>query len=420
VNLPAIEDVLRQRIGFDVQSIGRSGVVRAVEQRVAALGLDDAAAYATLLCQSGEELQELVEQIVVPETWFFRHAEAYVELLSVSARWLTGERAPARLLSVPCSTGEEPYSIAMTLFDRGIAKDRFTIDAIDISHRNLAAAERGVFGRNSLRAESGPAASHLEPVRNGYAVSVEARRQVRFAQGNVLAADFLTGAAPYDVIFCRNLLIYFDAAAQQRALRTLERLLAPDGVLFVGPGDGFAALTFGFESTGRSGAFGFRKSSRNLRHRNAATVGSTNGSPAAKRAAPPFRKTARPRGPNKATAGTTATAVAAPAEPTTLAEAQALADAGRIVEAAAACRRHLEVVGPSADAFYLLALVTDALGDRRQAIECYRKALYLNPVHAEALAQLALLTAERGDGARAGVLAARARRAARDSDQGEV
>ncbi len=83
----------------------------------------------------------------MPETWFFRDRGAF-DAVAAEAQ---GGAAPLRYLCVPCATGEEPLSLAMTLLDAGVAPERFHIDAFDISERLVAHAERGVYGRNSFR-----------------------------------------------------------------------------------------------------------------------------------------------------------------------------------------------------------------------------------------------------------------------------
>jgi chemotaxis protein methyltransferase WspC len=101
---------------------------------------------------------------------------------------------------------------------------------------------------------------------------------------------------------------------------------------------------------------------------------------------------------------------APPAVAVTLAAIQALADRGRFDEAAALCEDHVRALGPSADAFCLLGVVRDAAGDVEAAAACYRKALYLEPAHADAVMHLALLVERQGHAAEAKVLWSRARR----------
>ena len=126
---------MKASIGLDAGSIGPPSIERAVQERLSACGLSDRQVYWERVRASATELQALIEAVVVPETWFFRDREAFATLASIGhERWL---RAPAdgvlRLLSLPSSTGEEPYSMAMALLDAGVPADRFRIDAVDVS-----------------------------------------------------------------------------------------------------------------------------------------------------------------------------------------------------------------------------------------------------------------------------------------------
>src|SRR6185295_15015300 len=163
---------------------------------------------------------------------------------------------PLRLLSLPCSTGEEPYSMVMSLFDAGIPADAFRVDAVDISTRVIAQAGRGVYGKNSFRGkELAFRDRHFEPMVHGYRLNEAVRTPVHFQQGNLFAADFLPGAEIYDVVFCRNVLIYFDRSTQDRALRVLNRLLRDKGVLFVAPAETSLPASHGLVSTNEPLAF---------------------------------------------------------------------------------------------------------------------------------------------------------------------
>src|SRR5215211_4812798 len=129
--LALLERLLKDVIGLDAPSIGPSAIAQAANERRLACGCATLNDYEQLLQASPVELQNLIDRVVVPETWFFRNREAF-DALSRIVRQPDYTDAFLRLLSLPCSTGEEPYSMAMALFDAGLPPQRFAIDAVDI------------------------------------------------------------------------------------------------------------------------------------------------------------------------------------------------------------------------------------------------------------------------------------------------
>jgi chemotaxis protein methyltransferase WspC len=404
------ENLLKASMGLNAASIGPSAIERAVRERSAACNLEDPQAYWERVSGSDTELQKLIEAVVVPETWFFRDRESFVTLARLMREeWLQRRDGVLCLLSLPCSTGEEPYSMAMALLDASIPADRFRIDAVDISSRVLTQAGLGVYRKNSFRGEELSFRDrHFEATAQGYRVSEAVRRQVRLQRGNLFAADFLPGVAVYDVIFCRNVLIYFDRATQDRAIVVLTRLLKAEGVLFVAPAETALPSGHGFVSTNLPLAFGFRRA--------------TAVPPKEKKAPRPVeqpsvhRLVTRPSAPDHAPRAPSTTPAAgslsalAVEKSSDIGEAMRLADQGHFVEAATCCAEHLRRHGPSGTAFYLMGLVRDATGNQSEAVSYYRKALYLEPNHGEAQIHLALLMEKQGDTAGAQVLRNRARR----------
>ena len=383
-----IEQLLRDTIGLDADSIGRPTLDRAILERRSACGSADVRAYTAQVWSSKEELQALIEAVVVPETWFFRDPGAFDALSAVVRHGaLPMATEPLRLLSVPSSSGEEPYSMAMALLDAGVPSARFQVDAMDISLRALERAAAAVYGRNSFRGSGTTGREHhFETASGGRRVCQRVRRQVRFRHGNLLQLPYLPGRDRFDVIFCRNLLIYFDRSMQDRAIAALGSLLKPEGLLFVGSSEGGLALSHDYVSAKLPMAFAFR----------------------------------RPQVARPARAVPRSVALAPPPPPplapvmpsVSLDDARSLADQGQLEEAVAVCDAHLDQHGPSAEAYCLLGLVRDAGGQADEAEACYRKALYLDPRHADAVTRLALLVERRGGVDEAKVLWNRARRLA--------
>ncbi|HSI37884.1 MAG TPA: CheR family methyltransferase [Methylotenera sp.] len=407
------EGLLKQAMGLDAASIGSSAIERAVQMRMLACELNDMLAYWELVQTSTTELQALIEAVVVPETWFFRDREAFAALARMAyEEWLrTHTGAVMRLLSLPCSSGEEPYSMAMALLDAGFPASLFQIDAVDISARVLTHAKRAVYGKNSFRGNYLDFRDrYFEDTAHGHRLSDAVRQQVHFHQANLFAPNFLPGTEIYDMIFCRNLLIYFDRATQDNAVHVLQRLLKAKGTLFVGPSETGLILSHDFVSAKVPLAFAFRKAD--------AAVPATARAPA-----PVIRPSDRHpiSTPNKHAFaasklspqkhGVSGQVLRPSMLPTPVVkldggveEAAALADQGRLVEAAKSCEEHMRKQGPSPQAFYLLGLIRDASGNAPEAIQYYRKALYLDPNHQDSLAQLAFLLEKQGDAKGAQVL----------------
>lgn len=439
--LADVEKLLREAIGLHAETVGGSVVQYALKQRMAACRIAEPSAYWQLLTNSQRELQELINAVIIPETWFFRDREAFA-VAAQQARAHRRPGLPVRMLSLPCSTGEEPYSMAMAMFDAGFAPSDFTIEGLDVSTRNIADATRAVYGRNSFRgADLAFRARYFDPVEGGYRPKAAVLKQVRFEAGNLFDPAATSGPESYDVVFCRNLLIYFDRELQQRALDRIWQILAPGGLLLVGPAESSLPTLHGFASARMPMAFAFHKKAVRTQE---AVQAEGPGKPArqlrkAPRPPSPPAKSAQvasgqagtgwarsvvARSPAPAAMGKPPVAATAPAPSRTdpaqesLVSIERAANSGRIEEAKQAAHRHIQTFGPSAGVFYLLGLAHDAGDAVREAIENYRKALYLAPDHRETLAHLALLLERQGDTAGAKVLNSRLGRIEKRSGTG--
>ena len=416
-----IAAMLKQHMGLDVAAVGSSLIERGVRERMSQLAQNDIYGYLHTLQSGVGELQELIELVVVPETWFFRDREAILAVARLAREKIVrSPTASVRILSLPCSTGEEPYSIAMALLDAGVPEGQFRVDGIDICKRSLSIAQRGIYGRNSFRGKQLEYRDrHFSTHDNtASALSDDVRRQVAFRHGNMLAGDFLANEASYDFIFCRNVLIYFDRDVQVQAVKVLERLLGQDGCLFVGPAEAGIMLRPHIESIGIPLTFGFRRKTAATKAEALPVVPSLT-KPAAPAWMPipaqvppplPMRERGKAVAPIPI-ARPAIEKISVPAQGEMLARARACADRGELSEAEALCEQHLRAAGPSADAYYLQGLISDARQDAVSALQLYRKAVYLQPDHRDALLHLSGLLAAQGDIAGALRLQQRAERA---------
>ena len=409
MNLAPFEALLKKAIGLDVASIGTAAVERALAGRAKDCN-GDWRAYLERLRADPEELRRLIDAVVVPETWFFRDRGAFETMARLVSSACRDGTDRLRLLSIPCASGEEAYSIAITLLEAGFSRDRFEIDALDISSRVIDRAIAAVYGKNAFRGgDIGFRDRYFVHDAKGYRLADAVRSCVRFTAGNLLDHD-PPAQGPYDVVFCRNLLIYFDAATQDRALLALARLIRPGGHLFVGPSEAKLALEHGFVPVKAPMAFAFRKETAPAGPQIASAAATPpRACPADLQSGfhvvPPHRapKTSLSRDEAKPATASVPIKVG-------LREVEQMADAGHLVEAASLCERHLDEAGPSADALVLLGLIRDAAGNASVAIELYRKALYLDPHHEAALAHLALRLEQQGDETAAARLKERMRR----------
>jgi len=456
---------LRRRAGLEAAALGPRGLSHVVRDRVAARGLPDLDAYEALLDAEAEEWQALLEAVVVPETWFFRDRKPFLFLGEWAAREWRGRdaSAPVQVLSLPCASGEEAWSIAIVLAAAGLAAAAIRIEAVDLSRRALAEARTARYPRRALRGHAPePAwATRLHPLADGgFEVAPELRGCVEFAPGNLVDAPRLLAGRAFDCIFSRNLLIYCDAAARAAALAAFAAALRPGGLLFLGHAEALPARTPGFARVDPPGAFAYRRLAAGEAHhagsnRRAArpstparAVVAEKGATAdpERRFAPHSRMAAAAkeeasaweperRGPphsRLADAGaeleperrgpphSRLADAGAELEPerrgpphSRLADAarvRALADAGRLDEAAGAAAELLRAAPADANLQSLLGVVLAARGDDTRAAEHLRRALYLDPACEEALAHLPLVLERLGERAAAARVRRRARR----------
>ena len=402
------QELVKATVGIDLGSTGGSSLARGVKERMTQCGLSDPVSYLDRLRSSPTEMDELVELVVVPETWFYRDEKPFSYLQKyVLEEWLPANPAgPLNILSLPCSTGEEPYTIAMALLDIGMDPERLRIEAFDISRHALDKARLAVYQGNSFRSRDlGFRDRHFHWTDAGLALNDNVRRSVAFAQGNLLNPGFARGKGPYDAVFFRNLMIYMATAQQDESMSVIDGLLSPAGILFVGHAESMQPIKRGYAPIPYPYGFAYRK-----RHgggpppwgiqpkREAAAI--------ARCPAPsPPRMGCEPPGPPKAKANP-------------LALAFELADQGKTDEARRLCEAVLETTPPQPDAYYLLGLLLEAQGHPAEAESSLHKAVYLNPQHAGALAHLALAAELRGDAQAAELFRLRARRAESGQERG--
>lgn len=412
MNFAEVEDLLAKRLGFDIGTIGPQGIESGIRQSMEEAGFSDPAAYSRKLAVDPDVWNHLIDHVVIPETWFFRDIAPF-ELAVHFARepMRLGSDRVLRILSCPCSTGEEPYSLVMAMLHSGAPPESFVVDALDVSRSALQSAQAAAFRARSFRENAlwfrtsyfdhaeGTGLWHLKD---------SVISQVRFQHGNLISPDFLEDDAPYDVVFCRNLLIYLHAEARSLAMTALRRLLAERGLLVLGHAEAAFAREQGFTPIGPAAAFAFSKSGGEVVLKSPARPVQKAGPNVSPRPQPASSLTA-PVAPFKATNGVVVSA--RQPEVSALVIARQLGDGGQLKEGLRVCTEYLQQVPDSTEGYFLLGVLHDALGHADLAAGSFRKVLYLDPTHREALLHLALKQEARGDESGAALLRARARRA---------
>jgi chemotaxis protein methyltransferase CheR len=234
---------------YDVSGIklndGKEGlVVSRLGKRIREIGVSGFPAYLERVRNDPAELREMIDRLTTNKTSFFRES-AHFDFLRSTALPQWGNREVS-IWSAGCSSGEEPYTIATVLFDHangGSANGR--ILATDLSHRVLAKAKEGAYTAEMIR--DIPVATlnrHFERQRDGkderFVARGHLREIIRFGKLNLMGEWPMRG--PFDAIFCRNVMIYFDRETQERLVQRFSRLLAPDGYLFVGHSETLHAM----------------------------------------------------------------------------------------------------------------------------------------------------------------------------------
>ncbi|HYH20344.1 MAG TPA: protein-glutamate O-methyltransferase CheR [Azospirillum sp.] len=245
-------DFLRTRTGLSFSENKRYYVERRLADRMTAKRVADAREYLDLLRlqASGEELQHFVNLLTVNETYFFRERYQLDCLVRSALDEVVRDRPKGeriRIWSAGCSTGEEPYSIAIALLEYWSKADDYEIElrASDIDSRVLARAREGIYEERSLQyLPPALVAKYFTPAGPGrWQIIEDLRASIDFSHVNIVD-PLATRAIPLlDVIFCRNLLIYFDDLGRREASAMFHDALVPGGFIFLGHSESMSRMS---------------------------------------------------------------------------------------------------------------------------------------------------------------------------------
>lgn len=371
-----IGNLLENYCGINYEALGQASITSIVNNRKQECSLPSDDAYFEYLSKNSSELDAFVEALLVPETWFFRDTNPFLHLSAFSKNFLKN-KAFLRILSIACATGEETYSIAMTLLDAGWTPDNFCVYGIDIGQKFLDIAGKGIYSEKSFSPQDYCERSkYFDQIDDDlYSVKDHVRNAVRFIKGNIIDPKLFNEEPQFNAIFARNVLIYLTTNARKKALANISHLLLPDGQLFLGHADDISLLSEEFKPTGSPSAFVFARSL-------------------------PVQKKFKPATPKKhigKKASPHALSEQVVLNSELLAKAQELGNQGLFEEAEKYCNKDIKINGSSADAYFLMGQIFAAQNKLDLAEEAYKKAIYLDNNHINSLFQLELLYIGKSD-----------------------
>jgi chemotaxis protein methyltransferase CheR len=240
-DLKLLGDLIQERFGLTFDGVRQDILGSRLQPRMRELRIETPRAYYEYLRfhpQRDAEFDRLPALVTNNETYFFRETRQFEILIDhvLPERRAAAPSRPLRLLSAGCSSGEEPYSLAIALHDAGLplAGKSWEIDACDLNPERIGRARKAIYDETSLRACDPETRGRYFTAQDGrFRLKDRYRAGLRFFQSNLLAPGF-TLEPPYDVILCRNLLIYFCDSAFERLIGLFARSLAPGGYLFLG------------------------------------------------------------------------------------------------------------------------------------------------------------------------------------------
>jgi chemotaxis protein methyltransferase CheR len=252
-------NLIMSKYGLDYPARKRGLLRSRLEPRVRALGLRSLGEYYRMLRyapSAAAEWRELADAVTNNETYFFRdrpQLEAVVRLAAMGS-----ERASVRILCAGCSSGEEAYSVALLASAMEVPPGRLRVVGVDLSSAKIREATEGRYDRRSFR--NGEIASALTTMTDGrWEVPREVRSDVRFEQCNLVEPNAVDRLGVFDIILCRNVLIYAHERALASFVAALGRLLRPGGHLFVGQSESLLIGMHPFQPERVEGAFALRR-----------------------------------------------------------------------------------------------------------------------------------------------------------------
>lgn len=411
-------DLVHQHSGIYLEESKIDSLRISLVTRATRLGYTNLAEYYAALSRDDTEFNELLNLVTINETSFFRFPGQFEALrgtvLPEIMAGKSGQNQAMRIWSAGCSTGEEPYSIAMTMLDTGVEVAGFRPQVLgtDVSTKALARAKAGVYGkRTMMNVPEDVLTRYFETTPTGEnRVNDQVRKYVDFGYQNLIKEPYpLSLMGNWDIIFCRNVTIYFRIESTRRVVQNFYDSLNEGGYLFVGHSETLTSINDRFEAVEIGGVFLYRKPvarrsfsfsqaltpapARVLKHGRAASTAAAADKPKADAAKPKHRSERVPAAPAAQQAGSDA------GDP--LEQARVDLREGRPEKVLETVEFVLASDPNNAEAHLLSAYVHADAGDYDEALRASHRALAINPLLPVARYILGIIYQRQGDAVRA-------------------
>ncbi len=380
--------------------------------RATRFGLDSLSDYFKVLTADEGEFRELMNLVTINETSFFRFPAQFDAMRSAVIPEILerkgSDSSTFRVWSAGCSTGEEPYTIGMSLIDSGIEGLGYAPEILgtDVSSSALARAQQAIYPARAVANLSHDVLSRFfELTAEGYRVRQTVRRLVDFSYHNLIKEPYpLALMGNWDIIFCRNVTIYFRLESTRRVVDNFYQSLNPGGYLFIGHSETLTSITDKFEPVEIGGVFLYRKAAprptvsfaERVEARKRETARPARPEPPVPvrsvfESAPAVPEPAPEPRPAPAAAAETAPATDPAAVDELLARAREASAEGRTSDALALATQVLETDSSKAEAYLLAAFAHADTGDFESALDESNRALGIDPLLASARYVLGLI-----------------------------
>lgn len=244
-----LRDFIYEKSGIYIIDTKKYLIENRLSRIIQEINLQSFEDYLRLIKQSlnGSELTRLFNAVTTNETYFFREPQQLTVFAENIFQKVLSEkkgRKNIKIWSAACSSGEEPYTLSMMLMEKRIPAKQVEIYASDLSEDVLASAKRAVYSSYSVR--NMPEAylkKYFSGSNHSYALNAAVKNTVKFMKVNLIENTNMGSLRGMDIIFCRNVLIYFDNKAKQKVVSNLYDLLNPGGYLFIGAAESLHNVT---------------------------------------------------------------------------------------------------------------------------------------------------------------------------------